>query len=170
MVETTYHPFYGASLLTLVVVDWGEVFSHNNFPKEKEKWKSKYEASIYEWTSLQEELNQCQEEAGHQKIKVKNLYGHKKEVEAHGAPSSLTTRIVNLHGTLYTKDKTLKEFQTSIEEFFQVTFAQNAWKKEKEYRQKLKKEYNNIVNRVYRSLLLLSTGPSNKTNSSALEL
>lgn len=115
----TYHIFYRASLLTMVFAKRGEVFAPGDLPKEKEQWKSQCKDAIYEWnslqdkvTKLQEELNQCKEEAKHLKTYDVKIFDLLKEVETHSVPHDLTDKISNLQGTFVKKYKDMEEGKT----------------------------------------------------------
>lgn len=60
VVETTYHLFRGASLMTLDVAGWGEMLVLGDLPKENEQWKNKCEAVICERIVLQENMLKLQ--------------------------------------------------------------------------------------------------------------
>lgn len=64
-------------------------------------------------TKLQEELNQCKEEAKHLNTYDVKLFGLLKEVETHGVPHDLTDKIANLQGTFVEKYKDMEEGNTS---------------------------------------------------------
>lgn len=60
VVETTYHMFRGASLMTLDVAGWGEMLVLGDLPKENEQWKNKCEVVICERIVLQENMLKLQ--------------------------------------------------------------------------------------------------------------
>lgn len=72
--------------MTLVVIGYGETLSLGNSSKENEQFKGKYEVGTYERTHVQENVSRIKKELE----KLSNL---EKEVNAHGTPSYLASKV-----------------------------------------------------------------------------